>query len=276
MKFDENLAAVHAYLCADGYVIKNPPEQKHKYYYIGLRNTNIVLLEDFQKRFYEHFRIKPIIVPGQRCKIQNKKLYEILTKDYSYYSYEWTVPELSKRLYTFWLRAFFDCEGWVNNPSNNGRSIALESVNKEEVKKIQKILEKFFIKSKIYKHRHLLQICILGKENLIRYRKSIGFLHPKKRKSLDDAISLYKNYVWDIPSDKPGILDFISKKIRPKKDRNECWIYSIYLSNLVNLKKKLILMRLKAKIFGPWRSSTTEYYAMIIKGDEWRKIKDLN
>jgi len=28
MRFDENLIIVHAYLCADGYVIKNPETQK--------------------------------------------------------------------------------------------------------------------------------------------------------------------------------------------------------------------------------------------------------
>jgi len=29
---------LHAYLCADGYVIRNPKTQKHNYYYVGLRN----------------------------------------------------------------------------------------------------------------------------------------------------------------------------------------------------------------------------------------------
>ena len=55
MKFDKNLAAIHAYLCSDGYVIKNPRTQKHKYYYIGFRNTNLILLKDFQKKFNDYF-----------------------------------------------------------------------------------------------------------------------------------------------------------------------------------------------------------------------------
>ena len=30
MKFDENLATIHAYLCSDGYLIKNPELKKKK------------------------------------------------------------------------------------------------------------------------------------------------------------------------------------------------------------------------------------------------------
>ncbi len=64
MKFDQNLAAIHGYLCGDGYVIKNPNTQKHKYYHIGLRNTNDVLLKDFQQKFKAVFNIEPRITEG--------------------------------------------------------------------------------------------------------------------------------------------------------------------------------------------------------------------
>ena len=80
MKFDDNLAIVHAYLCADGYVIKNPPTQKNKYYYIGFRNTNQKLLKDFQKRFKKYFKVKPRLIKGERCIVQNKETYENLVK----------------------------------------------------------------------------------------------------------------------------------------------------------------------------------------------------
>ena len=59
MKFDKNLSAIHGYLCADGYVCTNLPDQKHKYYSIGLRNTNITLLKDFESKFIKVFKIKP-------------------------------------------------------------------------------------------------------------------------------------------------------------------------------------------------------------------------
>src|SRR3989339_467771 len=81
MKFDKNLAAIHAYLCGDGYVIKNPDTQKHKYYYIGLRNTNAVLLKDFQQKFKAVFNVEPRIVEGRSVN-QSKEIYQFLTKDF--------------------------------------------------------------------------------------------------------------------------------------------------------------------------------------------------
>lgn len=67
MKFDENLAVVHAYLCADGYVLKNAEEKKR--YVMGFRNTNLILLKDFQNKFEKVFGIKPHLDEGQRCRI---------------------------------------------------------------------------------------------------------------------------------------------------------------------------------------------------------------
>ena len=113
MLFNKNLSAIHAYLCADGYVIKNPENQKHKYYYIGLRNNNIILLKDFQEKAKQEFKVNPIITNEGICKIQNKKLYYILTKHFSYYSSEWKLPNLNKENLKYWLRAFFDCEAWI-------------------------------------------------------------------------------------------------------------------------------------------------------------------
>ena len=81
MKFNEDLTAIHAYLCADGYVIRNPTTQSHKYYYIGLRNTNLTLLMDSQERFYRFFGVKPIITKDGRARIQNKEIYQKLTKN---------------------------------------------------------------------------------------------------------------------------------------------------------------------------------------------------
>ena len=64
MKFNEDLAAIHAYLCGDGYLTK---PDKWKCYAIGLRNTNLILLKDFQNRFRKVFRVKAIIQKDGRC-----------------------------------------------------------------------------------------------------------------------------------------------------------------------------------------------------------------
>jgi len=193
MKFTEDLAAIHAYLCADGYVVKNPKTQKHKYYHIGLRNTNETLLKDFQKRFYNYFRIKPHIYRKERCRIGSKQLFEQLTKDYSYYSYEWTLPKLSKNHLNHWLRAFFDCEGWVECQKAKSRLIGLESVNHEGLAAIKTALAIFDINSTIKnrKGRTTKRLTICGLDNLKRFHATIGFLHPKKRKKLDEALASY-------------------------------------------------------------------------------------
>ena len=88
LKFNKNLSSIHAYLCADGYVIKNPPTQKQKYYHIALRNTCPTLLEDFSDRFEEEFNVRPIICKDGRARVQRKELYFLLTEDFSYYCRE--------------------------------------------------------------------------------------------------------------------------------------------------------------------------------------------
>ncbi len=72
MKFNEDLAAVHGYLCADGYVVRNHLHQKHKYYRAGLRNMNVILLMDFQKRFKNYFGVSPKIYRNERCDMHSK------------------------------------------------------------------------------------------------------------------------------------------------------------------------------------------------------------
>jgi hypothetical protein len=192
MKFNNNLAAIHAYLCGDGYVIKNPETQKHKYYHIGFRNTNKILLEDFQDKFQLIFGLKPYIVNNNRCRIQNKEIYSILTKDFSYYSYRWELPELSRNKLKFWLRAFFDCEGWVENYKYS-RMVRLDCCNQIGTQKISEELEKFEIYNTIKKRkgRNIWRISICSKKSLKNFQKHINFLHPEKKEKLKNAINSF-------------------------------------------------------------------------------------
>jgi len=147
VKFDKNLAAIHAYLCADGYVIKNPATQKQKYYHIGFRNNNPILLKDFQKKFYNYFKTRPRLRKSERCIVQKKEIYEMLIKQFgSFYSKEWTMPKLTKELKKVWLRAFFDCEGWVFCKSHQNRHIGVDSVNEHGLEDIMHALLSFNIK----------------------------------------------------------------------------------------------------------------------------------
>ena len=197
MRFNKNLATVHAYLCADGYVIRNPKTQNHKYYHTGFRNTNLILLKDFQEKFQNYFKIKPRLVEGERCIVQSKKTFQKLTENYSYYSYHWKMPGLSKLHSKFWLRAFFDCEAWVECQKGKSRTIRLECVNFNGIKSIQNALLRFNVESKIKtrlrKERTIYRMNICGLDDLKKFQTHIGFHHPNKKIKLDNAIYSYKS-----------------------------------------------------------------------------------
>ena len=61
---NEDLAIIQSYLCADGYVTYG---DKPKYYRIGFRNTNLVLLKDFKERFERYFKVTITLKEGERC-----------------------------------------------------------------------------------------------------------------------------------------------------------------------------------------------------------------
>jgi len=246
MKMNENLAAVHAYLCADGYVIKNPLIQKQKYYVIGFRNTNLTLLKDFQNNFYNVFKIKPHLIEGQRCRIGSKKIYELLTQQFgSFYSWEWKMPKINEKLKRVWLRAYFDCEGWVTCKSHKNRMIGADCVNLRGIKQIQDALNDFGISTKLKKrnNRNIFSLSIFGKENLIKFYNKIGFLHPLKIQKLNMALQDFVVYEWNYPQNdiklKRFIISLLSSKARIRKDRRAIRIISNKELNLQKLKRGL-------------------------------------
>jgi len=267
MKFNEDLAAIHSYLCADGYVVKNPPQQKHKYYRIGLRNTNLVLLKDFQKRFKSYFSISPKIYPDERCNIGSKKIYALLTKKYSFYSREWMLPKLPKQLLKYWLRAFFDCEAWVFLKEKQNRHIGVDSVNHFGLKNIKIALESFGIICKMTKrkNRDISRLEIYGRDNIQMFQDKIGFLHPEKRKKLSDALDSYMCYDWIFPNTQTKLKSFIRNKFRVKKPFI-LRINSIKKNNLILLSQLLKkVFNIKSKVYGPWINGLgNSYYVLQI------------
>lgn len=246
MEFDENLAAVHAYFCADGYVIKNPPTQKQKYYVLGFRNTNLVLLKDFQNKFEKVFGTKPHLDEGQRCRLGSKPLYELLTKEFgSFYSWEWRMPELNEKLTCVWLRAYFDCEGWVTCKTHQNRMIGADCVNEVGIKQIKESLKKLGIEIKLKKRntRNIFSIFIFGKENLIKFNEKIGFLHPLKKERLNNAIKDFVEYNWNFPIENEELTKFVKNilklKAKIKKASGTLRIISNKEENLLRLQKEL-------------------------------------
>jgi hypothetical protein len=224
MKLDKNLVSVHAYLCADGYVIKNPETQKHKYFCIGLRNTNLALLKDFQEKFEKRFNVKPHLIKGERCRIGSKKIYEILTKKFgSFYSWEWKMPKLNKNLSKVWLRTYFDCEGWVFCKTHQNRHIGIDCVNERGINQIISALDNLNIKTikKYIKKRNIYRVLIYGKDNLNNFCEKIGFLHPDKSKRLKEVIDDFVIYKWNFPKEerecKKFVFNILKDKLKIKK-----------------------------------------------------------
>ncbi len=277
MKFNKDLASIHAYLCADGYVITNPPSQKHKYYYIGLRNTNETLLRDFQSKFERVFGVRPIITNEGRCKIQNKEIYQKLTKNYTYYSDKWNFPKLSKNNYAAWLQSYFDCDGWARAVKGKDRKIGLDSINQKGISQIKNILKKEFkITSTVKKRndRNIWSLTICGRDDLTKFKKHIGFLHPKKVKTLEDALNSYVDYNWKIPSNKNALKKFVRKIGRSRKSRKEVRIFSIIKRNLTLLRTNLNKFGVVSRVYGPWKNSEGRlYYCLILKKGELKKLQ---
>ena len=273
IKFDENLSAIHAYLCADGYIIKNPPKQKNKYYYIGLRNTNLVLLKDFQEKFKKYFGVNPRLIEGERCVVQKKELYEKLVKRFeSFYSREWNMPKLNKNLSKIWLRSFFDCEGWVFCKSRQNRHIGLDSINEKGIDQIRESLEKLKIKTikKVNEKRGMYRILIYGKDNLKRFEKEIGFLHPNKKIRLKKVLEDFIKYKWIFPEEK--LERFIKKKLKEKiriKKPYYIRIISKEKINLKRLKKELNkIFEIDSKFYKRINGLGTIYYELNINKKE--------
>jgi hypothetical protein len=276
MKFDQNLASIHSYLCADGYVIRNPETQKHKYYHIGLRNTNNILLKDFQKKFEKVFGLVPFITNDGRCRIQNKNIFLQLTKDFSYYPDKWTMPQLSLKKLSCWLRSYFDCDSWVNVQKGKSRVIGLESINECGLKEIKNSLSKFGIKSsevKKRKNRNIWYIYICGKDDLLKFKDSIGFLHPNKNKKLLEAVNSYETYEWTIPNKKEEFIEFVKKQGRLRNDTKEVRFFSIIKDNLIKLNEKLTNHNINSKIYGPWKNNRERiYYCLSFNQKELLKL----
>lgn len=277
MKFDEDLASIHGYLCADGYVITNPKSQKHKYYYIGLRNTNTTLLKDFQKRFRRFFGIVPIITNEGRAKVQNKKIYEKLTEKYSYYSGEWSIPRLPKNLLGAWLCSYFDCDGWVVVRKAKDRRIGLDSINLSGLLEIKDVLfKKFRITSTVKKkkNRNIWCLNICGKDDLVRFSKNIGFLHPEKKAKLEKAINSYVNYTWSIPKTKKALFNFVLEKGNERKKRGQIRFYSIIKKNLINFKKALYFYKVKSRVSKRFTNGYgCHFYTLSIRITELDKLR---
>ena len=117
--------------------------------------------------------------------IQNKKACIALLKLAKFGSLSWSIPKIirnNKKIARFWLRAYFDCDGYVCK-----KYIQLQSVNEKGLREIAKLLKSWNIETKIYKYErsnkkwntnYLLNIN--KRHHCFKFLNSIGFNHELK------------------------------------------------------------------------------------------------
>ncbi|MBI5884526.1 hypothetical protein HZB89_00330 [archaeon] len=245
---------------------------------MALRNTEITLLKDFQEKFKRVFECTPIISKTtDRCEMHSKQLYYCLTNLFgSFYSREWRMPIefKSRKAKSAWLRSFFDCEGCVIVQGHQNRKLTVDCVNETGIKQVQACLvDDFRIKSKLpLTKRGIFRLDIYGKENIAAFEKQIGFLHPKKKTKLREAINSFVDYVWKFPSNEKSLREFIKALLWQRAKRaylgKSVRVCSIIKNNLVLLSKHLKdLFEVESKVYGPrFNNHGVKYFELEIYG----------
>lgn len=109
----------------------------------------------------------------------------------SFGTLSWIIPSnlfISNKSKIEFIRAFFDCEAYVSKSKN---VIQVQSVNKSGLYSLMNLLEEFGIICKMYTYERKNKnwntnylLTILGKENVIKFARLIGFNHSIKQTKL--------------------------------------------------------------------------------------------
>ncbi len=123
-------------------------------------------------------------------RVSSKPAWEDVVKIANFSSLTWDFPKILKsdEERKEWIRAIADCEGHVGKSG-----ITIQSVNQKGLISVQKLLEEFNITSKIYSYKRKNEnwnvnyiLVISKKDNLKRYKETIGFNHPIKFQKLNN------------------------------------------------------------------------------------------
>jgi hypothetical protein len=145
--------------------------------------------------------------------------------------------------------------------------IGADCVNKIGIRQVQDALKTLGIESKLKKKatRAIFSLSIYGKENLIKFKKEIGFLHPSKKEKLDKAIMNFMNYEWNF-NDFEKIL---KTRAKIKKPEGIIRIISKLEKNLLMLQKKILdKHKINTKLNKRKNGIGAEYYELSINKKE--------
>ncbi len=189
-KYPDLKARILAYLMGDGSVTIRKERNGNIHHVVCFFPDDKQMLQTFLEAFEKIYDQRPRIRPDQghfRVTIESKPITLDLLKYGSFRSLEWSMPEFKERLAKKeWLRAFYDCEGYVGP-----KIIAVQSVNKTGLEQVQNLLKEFNITSRMYTYKRKQKtwntnflLYIGRKDDRTRFLNEVGFNHSRKLKKL--------------------------------------------------------------------------------------------
>lgn len=196
-KSDLALVRVLGYLSGDGRVEARREKGKRSIHYEvrffpDNRHIATVFCEDFQERFKLRPRVyNTLLTEGcYTVRFRGKDVCQFLLSIGAFNHKSWRLPDFeSNEEHIQWIKAFLDCEGYVNLKF---KSIQIKSVNRMGLQQVYSKLTELGISSKLYgpllqknpKWTPYYMLEIRGKSALQTYRDRIGFNHPSKHERL--------------------------------------------------------------------------------------------
>jgi hypothetical protein len=160
-------------------------------YEVGYCNTAAKLLEEFANDVLTVYGIKVRRRKTTDLVFKSKRVYTRIKELGGGDSYDWNIGieilKSKKIVKVFWLRAFFDDEGTVDRTN---RVVRVKSMNVGGLHQSKCLMETIGIPSRITgpncDHSWYLTI---ARKDLPKFRKQIGFSHPRKKLLLDTILN---------------------------------------------------------------------------------------
>ena len=115
-------------------------------------------------------------------------------------------------------------------------------------------------------------LIIYSKDSLIRFQKNINYIHQKKKKKLQKAISSYVNYNWNIKNFE----QLFKEKVRIRREYM-LRIISNLEENSVKIRKCLNKYGIYSKVYKNRNGLDTIYYSLEIqRKEDVRKVLNKN
>lgn len=195
-------AEILGYLCSEGsdnnFLDRyNGYDKRRNRYYLRNSLREWINFTNMDKTLQSRFIYLMNYVYDYPLKVYNKGSFcirrKIVVKDLRDYtifgSRRWNVP---KSLFEnnfieqtkFFIRAYLDGDGTVDIKK---KAVIVDSVNLKGLKNVNKLFNKFGIKTKFYVYKSR---CRIVSKDVKKYNDIIGFVHPKKNEKMNFILNL--------------------------------------------------------------------------------------